>query len=167
MEKTVSASFGFLKVLELQWNSHLCILTCSLKIETNSNNFKNGTKTPKMANFYSHKILFAITLKLGRKPKTYSEQSYLASGCFMNLFCNMTSFDRSQEWLSYIGLTVMQNIYRCCLFSFHYKIFPKNYWRGDSCHAEHQFSVFLSKHPSICKNAKCWTKKKLSEIQSL
>lgn len=49
--------------------------------------FKNGTKTPKIANLYSHKDLFALGHSFGRKkPKTCSEQPHLASGSLMKVF---------------------------------------------------------------------------------
>ena len=57
--------------------------------------FKNGTKSPKMTNFYLWEDLFTIRYSLWEeKPKTCSKRLHLTSGHFMKVFYETTTCTR-------------------------------------------------------------------------
>ena len=65
----------------------MLLIICTFKIKIYFYIFKNGIKTPKMANLYSRKDIFIIRhLLWGKKPKTGSEWPHLSSGRFLKVF---------------------------------------------------------------------------------
>ena len=60
-------------------------------------------KHVKLQTFISHK-----TFTVQKETKTCQEQPNLVSVCLIQFFYKMTTFEWSQEWSSYTGLTVYQ-----------------------------------------------------------
>ena len=77
--------------------------TCTLKIKINTKTFyifKNGTKTPKMANLYSRKDLFIRHPLWWEKPKTCSERQHVANGPFIKVSYMMNTSPRLSSYTS-------------------------------------------------------------------
>ena len=91
MEQTVIGSFGFLRVLVLQWNSHPYFLIYFHSKSKLFHIFKNGTKTPKTTNLYLGEHLFKMRYsRWGKKPETSSERSHFTSGRFVKVLYKKT-----------------------------------------------------------------------------